>query len=116
MVCFVKSRPVPDGFKRTCESNGKVFLADGTISTPRPLIKASALSRLVLHAASSSELEPQRELNLPAVSGRNGIGNGPGRRANVIAARKNNQIGVAKVRVIESVEDLRPKLQIHLLF
>src|SRR5207247_9083337 len=43
-------------------------------------------------------------------------GEGPWRRANGIAARENNQIGVTKVRVIESVEDLRPKLQIHLLF
>src|SRR3989441_10441684 len=62
------------------------------------------------------ELEPQRELNLAAVSAGNRIGDGPCRRANVIAARENNQIGVTKVRVIESVEDLRPKLQIHLLF
>ena len=63
-----------------------------------------------------SELEPQRELNLAAVSGRNRIGNGPCRRADVIAARENNQIGMTKVRVIERVEDLRPKLQIQSLF
>ena len=62
-----------------------------------------------------SELEPQRELDLASVSARNRVGNDPCCRADV-TARENNQIGVTKVRVIESVEDLHPELQIQLLF
>ena len=57
-----------------------------------------------------SELEPQRELNLAAVSGTSRSGNDTGRGTDV-SAREDNEIGCIKVRVIHDVEDLRPELQ-----
>src|SRR5205809_7887593 len=62
-----------------------------------------------------SELQPQRELNLPPVSVRSGAGNDACCRTDA-RARKDNEIGGIKVRVIQNVEDLRPELQIQSLF
>src|SRR5437867_8117767 len=76
---------------------------------------ARALSRGRGRFSIRSELQPQRELNLPPVSVRSGAGNDACCRTDA-RARKDNEIGGIKVRVIQNVEDLRPELQIQSLF
>ena len=70
------------------------------------------LNRMPSAAPAESELEPQRELNLPPVSVRSRCGKDACRGADV-SARKNVEIRRIKVRVIQQVENLRPELQIQ---
>src|SRR5438067_2399189 len=58
-----------------------------------------------------SKQELQRELDLPRGRGR---GNDPRGRA-IVIARENDWVGRRKVGMVEEVEGLHPKLQIHVL-